>query len=354
MTDLHCDMEKMNRINYFGEIMGSMQDIIQIGEGYRQKGYSPKLIFLGDVFDGGLSNPSDAMQLMEVFHFFCSMFDGVWSVVGNHEITYAKDNPFWFLVSELQDEDLCSLRKFIQPRGLTSCIIVPSIIEDGDTVLYFNHYPTAAKVPDKGKVRIGLFHQNVGSNDICKMWGTFDDVEEASYIQGYNYSFFGHMHLAKGEYWLNESHTCKGIWLGTIGRTKVDEIIDDSLDVNIPVVLIEDGVFKCVEDNSIHLWSRKEAIDFPRLEASKRSKEIIAERQNVSMNNYHGETLFETLETSLAGSSLAFIFSFLNHPWEEVRRSYMETLQSPISSELNDKEEGISGSDGDTVECQTE
>ncbi len=354
VTDLHCDTEKSNRINYFGEILSAIESIIRIGNDYRQKGYSVKLIFLGDVFDAGMSNPSDAMQLMEVFYFLCSSFDGVWSVVGNHEISYAKNNPFWFLVSQLGDEGLLGLKRFIQPRGLNSRIVVPDMIEDGDTVLYFNHYSTVPKVPDHGKVRIGLFHQNVGSNAICKMWGTFDNVEEASYVQAYNYAFFGHMHLAKGAYWLNEAHTCRGEWLGTIGRTKVDEVLDDSLDVNIPVIIVKDGKFQKIEDNPIHLWSRQESIDFPKLEASQKSKELVMERNQVATNNYHGETLFETLEGAFAGTPLAFLFSFLDHPWDDVYREYTETLSNPLASESKTEEDDLDGTDSFPNECTPE
>lgn len=353
VTDLHCDVEKANRVDYFGEILKSLQDIMGIADKYRSTGASVNLVFLGDVFDAGLSNPMDAMQLMEVFYFFCSIFDNVWSVVGNHEVSFARNNPFWFLVSDLQDESLKGLKRFIQPRGLTGRIVVPGTVVDGDTVLYFNHHGTQAKVPTEGKVRVGLFHQNVGSNDICKMWGTFDDVEEASYVQGYHYSFFGHMHLAKGSYWLNDAHTCKGEWLGTIGRTNVDEVLDDFLDVNIPAIVVEDGVFRAIEDNTITLLPRASTIDFQRLEAAQRSKEILTQRKNIATNNYHGETLFETLEGSFAGTPLAFVFSFLNHSWDEVQREYEETLKNPALSTdevVQEEEEEVDGPNS----CATE
>lgn len=351
VTDLHCDIEKANRLNYFGEILGAMQSIMGLAEEYREKGYSPKLIFLGDVFDAGMSNPSDAMQLMEVFYYFCSAFDKVWSVVGNHEISYAKNNPFWFLVSEISDTNLFKLKRYIQPRGLNSKIAVPDVILDGDTSIYFNHYGVPPKAPQEGSVRIGLFHQNVGSNEICKMWGTFDDVEEASYVQAYNYVFFGHMHLAKGEFWLNESHTCKGEWLGSIGRTKVDEVLDDSLDVCVPAILVHDGAFHTIDRNIITLPSRAESIDFSRFEAEKKSRELRVARDQVVTNKYTGATLFETLEGTFAGTPLAFMFSFLNHPWEDVQREYMETLKNPISdgSSESEKEEDIDGLDSDTA-----
>lgn len=333
VTDLHADIEKANRLDYFGEVLGAMQDILALAEKYRHEGYSPKLIFLGDVFDSGISDPSNAMQLMEVFYFFTAVFDGVWSVVGNHEITYAQNNPFWYLVSDMHDESLSKVRRYIQPKGLTSRIVVPDVLEDGDTIFYFNHFGTPAKVPDKGATRVGLFHQNVGSNDICKMWGTFDDVEEASYVQGYNYCFFGHMHLAKGEYWLNESHTCKGEWLGTIGRTKVDEILDDSLNVNVPAVLVEDGRFSSIQANYIQLRSRDETIDYPKYEASKRGREIALQRKNSAVSTYKGGTLFDTLCGSFAGTQSGFLLGFLDKPWNEVYSEYRRALDVAAAGE---------------------
>lgn len=340
MTDLHADTEKANRLNYFGEVLTAMQDTLNIAQKYKDAGYNVNMMFLGDVFDTGSSNPSDAMQLMEVFYFFTSMFSQVWSVVGNHEISYAENNPFWYLVAEMQDESLSMVRRFIQPRGLTSRIVVPDRVTDGDTVFYFNHYGTPAKTPDTGKIRIGLFHQNVGSNEICKMWGTFDNVEEAAYIQGYNYCYFGHMHLAHGEYWLNEQHTCKGEWLGTIGRTKVDEIQDDCLEVNIPAVIVVDGKFVTIESNYITLKNREETVDVPKYEASKKSREIVAQRRNSAVSNYKGDTLFETLEGSFMGTPSGFLLHLLDKPWGAVYTEYRNTLDNlPTSGgeeEVND------------------
>lgn len=348
VTDLHADVEKANRLNYFGEILTAMQDILNIAESYKQKGYSVRLMFLGDVFDAGSSNPADAMQLMEVFYFFTSVFDKVWSVVGNHEISYAANNPFWYLVAEMQDESLSTVRRYIQPRGLTSRIVVPDRVVDGDTVFYFNHYGTPAKVPDSGKVKIGLFHQNVGSNDICKMWGTFDDVEEASYIQGYNYCFFGHMHLARGEYWLNEAHTCKGEWLATIGRTKVDEIQDDFLDINIPAILIADGRFVSIESNYITLKGVQDTVDIQKYEASKRSRELVAKRKNSAASNYKGGTLYETLEGSFAGTPSGFLLGLLDKPWGDVYTDYRNALENVKDTNTEEEEQDgseIGGSD---------
>lgn len=329
MTDLHLDFSKANRVNYFGEILQSMSDILEIADKYKKQGYSVNLCMLGDVFDGSLPNASEAMQAIEVFRYFCSNFTHVWSVVGNHEITYAKDNPFWFLISEIADESLNSIKRFIQPRGLCETILVPETVVDGEVTFYFNHFGTSPKTPVARGVRIGLFHQNVGSNDICKMWGTFDKVDDAAYVQGYQHCFFGHMHMAKGKYYLNKEHTCQGEWLGTIGRTKVDEVSTEDLQVNIPVVKVEDGVFRGIDDNTIELQPPALCIDFERLRASQRSRKVIEERRQAIPGGFKGETLFATLEGVFVDTPMGFLLDFLDRPWEEVLHAYNETLRNP-------------------------
>ena len=330
VTDLHLDFSKSNRINYFGEILDAMTDIIDIAQRYQAKGYEVNQCLLGDVFDSGMSRPSDAMQCLEIFRYYCSTFKQTYAVIGNHEITYARDNPFWFLVSEVQDDSLSDVKKFIQPRGLVSTISVPSTLSIGDTTFYFNHYGTPAKEPNTSGTRIGLFHQNVGSNDICKMWGTFDNVEEASYIQGYHYCFFGHMHLAKGKFYLNDKHTCIGEWLGSIGRTKVTEIIDDSLTVNIPGVVFYDNKFHGIEDNFITLKSFDECVDKRRYNAYQQNRKLVEDRKKQIPNSFLGNTLFNTLETSFEGAN-AILLDFLNKPWEEIYVAYNEDLKNPLS-----------------------
>lgn len=345
LTDLHLDFQKANRIDYFGEIIDALSQVMSIANKYREQGYTVTLLLLGDVFDGSVSNPSEAMHATEIFRFFCTQFSKVYSVVGNHEITYAKDNPFWFLVNSVDDIELSGIRRYIQPRGMNNTISVPSQVVDGEVAFYFNHYGIPAKVPNEGSIRIGLFHQNVGSNDICKMWGTFDDVEEAAYVQAYNYSFFGHMHLARGEYFLNESHTCKGIWLGTIGRTKVTEVLDENLDVTVPVIIVEDGVFKEYAREYVHLRPFAACVDVERLKAAESNKELIQEKAATALTSYTGETLFDTLHGSLGSTPLAFFLDFLDRPWDVVLDEYNKTFNN-ISSSSEDTSTNAENDEG--------
>lgn len=333
ITDLHIAMTKANRINYLDEVTSALQDIINVALRYKADGCSVRAILLGDVCDSSITNASEAMQVRELLQFFCSMFDKVWAVVGNHEITYATDNPFWFMVSDIQDQALSKIRRYIQPRSLNDLIAVPDIVQDGQVVFYFNHFGIEPKTPTDGAVRVGLFHQNVGSNDICKMWGTFTDVEEAVFVQAYNYCFFGHMHLAKGKYYLNREHTCLAEWLGSIGRTKVDEVLDDSLQVNIPAVTVEDGQFVSIEDNYITLQSQKECVDTVKLLAAKNSKQIVEQHREVVHSSYKGETLFATLQTAFADTGYGYLLGLLSNSWDEVYHTYRDSLESITQEE---------------------
>lgn len=332
-TDLHLALHKANRKDYFSEILKSMQDILEIQQRYQSKGYTTNLILLGDVFDSSISNASDALQLFELFRFFTQQFNKTYCVVGNHEITFMKDNPFWFLTSTVEDEYLLSLKKYIQPRGLQNSLIIPGTLTDGEVCMYFNHYATPIKLPTEGGIKIGLFHQNVGSNEICKMWGTFADVEEETCIQGYDYCFFGHMHLAKGRYYLNEEHSCICEWLGTIGRTKTTEVIDDDLDVNIPAILIEDGKLVKVEPNTIHLQSFSECVDLIKLEAYEKSRKLIEERQALTVNKYKGNSLYETLHGAFAGTAMQSILSLLDRPIQDTYGVYRTSLEAFLKKE---------------------
>ena len=329
VTDLHIGLKKANRIDYFKEVLKSLSDIIAIAEHYKNEDKcQTNLILLGDVFDISITNASDAMQASEVFRFFCSNFDNVWAVVGNHELTYAKDNPFWFAVSDITDPDLQAIKRYIQPRGLTNTVSIVDKIVDGELVFYFNHFNTPTKRPVDGAVRIGLFHQNIGSNSICKMYGQFDDVEKTPVIQSYNYCFFGHMHLAKGKYYINPEHTCLCQWLGTIGRTKIDEVIDTDLQVDIPTVIVEDGAFIGIDDNFIKLVPSSKCIDKNKLAVETKTKQAIEMHRQSAVASFKGETLFKTLETAFKGTELEFFLGFLNKDFNSVVYEYKKTLKA--------------------------
>lgn len=310
VSDLHLNAKKESRHNYLGEVVDSLDQINEIKERYKREGYNVILLLLGDVVDRSIANADSAMLVQNILRYFCKCFDEVYSVVGNHEVTYSTANPFWHLVRELTAPSLAKLYNAIQTKGLEAVITVPEKIIDGNTVFYFNHNSTPTIVPStaEGEIHIGLFHQAVGSNDICKMWGTFTNVEEAAFVSQYNYSFFGHMHMAYGKYWLNDAHTSQGIWLGTIGRCTVPEVIETPLTRNVPAVLVEDGRFVRVEDNDITLTAAATAVDFNKYEAEKKTREVLKERQSIRSYQDGSLSMFECIRRSCVANDLQGVF----------------------------------------------
>ena len=51
VTDLHYGCRKSNRYNYMGEVLAAITDIVSQANELKQRGYSVKLILLGDVCD---------------------------------------------------------------------------------------------------------------------------------------------------------------------------------------------------------------------------------------------------------------------------------------------------------------
>lgn len=345
VTDLHYAESKANRKDYYSEVLQILQEVIGISLKYRDKGYSPQLIFMGDVNDTSIANPEEAMRCTDVLRFFVAQFDSAYSVVGNHEETYTENNPFWFLVSEIADEALMYLPKALQPKSVYPCITIPDVVIDGEVTFHFNHYGIPAKVPVAKGVNIGLFHQNVGSSDICQMWGTFDNVEDAAYIQAYNYCFFGHMHMAYGKYELNEHGTCVGEWLGSCGRANILEVENAPLEVNIPAILVEDGVFNSIEDNYIKRPTAQECVDYEKANLMRTTVAQLKEMQAKIPAGTLAISLLDSVKDGAALAGLGPIVDMLQGSYETLWFNYQQGLQQVTEIELtndieDDEEDG--------------
>lgn len=330
VPDLHYAVSKEHRKNYLSEVMSIMTQILSVRQKYVDKGYSVKVIFLGDVIDGPITQAEDAMRCQNLFRYYCAIFDDAYCVMGNHEANNVASNPFWFLVSDLEDEALKHIGKALQPQGVESVLRLPSTVVDGEVTFYFNHFGLNPKVPSKAGVAVGLFHQNVGSNDICKMWGTFTDVEEASFMQAYNLSFFGHMHLATGKFYLNDAHTCVGEWLGTCVGTNVVEVETLPRECKIPAVLIEGGKFISVEDNIVLRSDPSNAIDYERLAVTRSTSAMIKEVKDIAVQSSRADTLYQSVREAADNLQLGVLVDLLAQSEEFVKLEYKRGLSQVI------------------------
>ena len=324
VTDLHYAVSKEHRKDYLNEVTQVLLQIIDLRDAYIRRGYSPKLIFLGDVIDGAITNPDNAMRCQNLFRFLCSLFTSTYCVMGNHEANNVVSNPFWFLVSRLDDPALNSIPKPLQPQGVETVFTVPAIVSDGEVSFYFNHYGTSPKVPEKEGISIGLFHQNVGSNEITKMWGAFTDVEAAPYMHSYDYAFFGHMHLAEGKYKIGN---CVAEWLGSCVGTNVTEVQQLPSKCNIPAVLVEDGVFVSVEDNHINRSDPKECIDFTKLQLTMQTKETAKHKQELAADISTETSLYNRIRQVCENHQLGFLLDMLAGSYEFAHKQYREGME---------------------------
>lgn len=307
-----------------------LSQILEVRESYSQKGYSVSIIFLGDVVDGPITQAEDAMRCQNLFRYYTALFKNTYCVLGNHEINNVKSNPFWFLVSELEDTELSQVNRALQPQAVEKVLRIPATVVDGEVTFYFNHYGLDPKIPESGGVSIGLFHQNVGSNDICKMWGTFTDVEEASFMHGYNYSFLGHMHLASGKYYLNTEHTCMGEWLGTCVGTNVTEVESLNQKCNIPAILVEDGKFISVEDNYILRSDPSKVVDYVKLKITRTTTDMVKEVRDLVSSSYSGDSLYDMVRNAAASAQLEVLIDLFSSGEEATIREYKHGLENNL------------------------
>lgn len=267
-SDLHqkyCNFQ--NRFDYRDEVRSVQMQLIKIAKKYASAGYKVKLLLLGDVFHNSYKDIFNAINDNNFFYVWKDFFGEIYSVVGNHELTYYKSNPFYTLVSEIHSKKISGLlNKVWTPVGVSDVIRVVDELHDGDVHFYFNHYDTNVSIPESTGINIGLFHQDIVCNQIitqmknlygAEYYGTTVDFNKCEFFEKYDICFFGHMHQVYGIW---RTGGCTLYYLASLGRTNIAEVNDNFLERNVPAVIIEDGKFKTVEDNKFYLASRKDCV----------------------------------------------------------------------------------------------
>ena len=284
VSDLHISYKSLaNRINYRNEIDYVQSELIQVAKKYRNYGYTVKLLLLGDVFHNSYQSVFNALIDSDFFKMWKQVFGDIYSVLGNHELSYYDSNPFYSLVTEVESKKVKDIPgKICTPIGVLPVISVPDTLCDGNVIFYFNHYACPiAKVEDTNKINIGLFHQEIVDHSIkAKMETTLGSgifantvsIDSSGILNDYDYCFFGHMHKIYGM-WQTDSNTVL-CYLASLGRTNETEVNDNFLERNIPVILVDDGNFIAAEDNKFLLMPRSECVNTALVEKAKKTYEI--------------------------------------------------------------------------------
>ena len=271
---------KDNRFDIYKEVEYLDYNILKVVKKYRDLGYKVILLFLGDIYDRSYRSPNKAMKEVSSMFKLYSHVSSIFSVVGNHEYTFYKYNPFWSLVKNVDSERASSFKggHWIPNGDLPIINIVDSLV-DGEVEFIFNHYGCGVYPPSKDKYTVGLFHQDVvyrsvlddaKKNNRCifelsekEMKSKFKHVyldDQVDLLAGYNYCMFGHNHLLYGK-WEDDSVGITYHHLGALLNPNHREISNDFLERNIPAVIVEDGKLLGIEDNFFNLMRREEVVN---------------------------------------------------------------------------------------------
>lgn len=286
VTDLHLFYKNLrNRKDYRNEMAMVLNELVKYGRYYKNLGFNVNMILLGDVFHSGYkAGVFNACYDNNFFVMWKNAFGNIYSVLGNHELSYYKDNPFYTLVTEIESKKVRTiLNRVYNPVGSLNIIQVPDVLEDGEVVIHFNHFNTPVSKPWDGRCNIGLFHQDIVSEDIIQAsrnkYGLVQyaphpvDIEGSHILDGYNYCFFGHLHTIYGDF-----RTDSGVilsYLASLGRTNVTEVSDAFLTRKIPAICVNDGKLVEIHTNKIKLASRNASV----LEDSVKKDHAVAEVQ---------------------------------------------------------------------------
>lgn len=281
ITDLHkYYKDKIARTNYVKEIDYVEDKIKELISYYKSMGYNVILIFLGDIFDSSYREVGASLEVQPAFYKLATTVKSVFSVVGNHELTYRNNNPFWYLINNIKSANLKNLdKKYKLTKSDYGCINICDKLIDGEVEFLFNHYSTGIQKPSDDKVSIGLFHQDVLFRHVLddakthnrEVFELNEEIMKEKYkyvyltdelnpLIGYKVCMFGHQHKLYGE-WVDNDNNLSLLYLASLGRTNHTEVLDSFLERDIPAVIVETGKFIKLEHNKFNLIGRKECIN---------------------------------------------------------------------------------------------
>ncbi len=236
-----------NRFNYIEESLSYLDKIIQLIQDQK----ITTLIFLGDIFDRGFRVVKmDYLNKLETKFKSIETLCKIYTLVGNHEITYARDNPFYRMV-ELTGEAKSLTATIQKPDEILNIIQAVDYVDFDNTVRFvFNHfskYPTKSKFIDENKINIGLFHHDLVSFE-SKMElyhhkiGEGINLMNTDILEGYKCIINGHIHTPINDMCIKDVDF---INTGSIMRRTSKEIHDF---VELPIISITEE--ECIIDKT--------------------------------------------------------------------------------------------------------
>lgn len=348
ISDLHYSYKnKDSRVDYKGEIGHVLDKIITLIDDYKNKGYSVCLIFLGDIIDNSFKSMQEGINFNNYFVYFEAVCEKVYSVVGNHEMSYYKDNPFWCLFSKIESPKLKNvLTRSWQPQGTLQLVNIVDYIELGDTILHFNHHAVPTAKPIEGKINIGLFHKDIVSKAIVEdmqqnlgldiFEGRPSYIESTPVVQSYDYCYFGHLHKIYGEWVYTNDNTGKETrlnYLASLGRPNHSEVQNNFLERDIPAIVFdESNNFKEVEHNKFNLLEREACVLEHIIVEKQRKYKENKEKQKLVNYNASSDNPIQNITSALADNyELLYLFdTYVNSEINLEERDLLNNIEDVL------------------------
>lgn len=280
ITDMHIwDKQIGANINYVNEIKKYATDILHMIEREEVGEDEEKIVvFLGDIFHREFNQVQESLWWIGWFLELRMECDRVFTVMGNHELTYYKNNLFWHMVNYIKSEKVNSIvDRAVTARGRLNLIEVWDDFVVGGFRFKMFHNRCGFSRGKTDLPSIGLFHEAVLEEEISSVMRSKGLDLKEKYLDRYylrnldvfenmKYAYLGHMHTAYGEFLVETDigNELELNYLGSIGRTNSAEVVSGTercvpiLKINGDEISEEKYRFQ-LEDNVLDLEIRDES-----------------------------------------------------------------------------------------------
>lgn len=245
------------------------------------------VIYMGDINHREFSTLDAFLYWLQYFIRLNEICDGnVYSVMGNHEVTYARNNLFWML-ADIQSPWVLENTKHVNKFNLLAPLIkvVDDLVLD-DTMFLMGHYNrdmssySDKTIPPDIKNVILLSHNQILNSTIATHFKEncnrdmipqhirYESLEKTGILprtSRLRHVYVGHMHKAYGKFEYESivegtEYKLTLDYLASIGRTNVQEIADDFCERNIPNIQVAPNYLDC-DSSKFMLVSRGVVVD---------------------------------------------------------------------------------------------
>lgn len=269
------DKSFSNRIAYIKEIESYLYQVKTLAKELAQDS-EVSIIFMGDVFHMGFTKMVPFVANIDWFKNLSQEFGGrVYSLIGNHELSYPQNNPFWMLADF--DSAWYTNYRTIPGFGTAPCLKIRDQVVIDNTLFVFGHYRRDKFEYDYDKYDDVQFltHNSIMDTEVINTLKSIyhrdpkmeyagsgiTSIRQAGSIPmtpKLSHMYVGHMHTSYSHFFVEE--TIDGVdlkfelqYLGSLGRTTHAEVDDTDLARSIPVI---DTLTHEVEFKPFKLWER--------------------------------------------------------------------------------------------------